>query len=89
MDFHVGDRVEYTREGGTLHPGDTGLVVRVEGGFVGVRWDRPIRLGHTCKGACDDGYGRWVFDNEIAHETLDTFEPSTDDELLRLLSVSE
>ena len=63
--FKIGDCVMKVNDAGSdgFRVGDIGTICYVpkksESDTVGVRGDRYTG-GHTCSGACEDGYGWWV-----------------------------
>lgn len=70
--YEVGDRVVYT---GTdwEHPeyidrGETGTVVELYPGSVGVCWDKKDNNRHDCDGNCPRGHGWYVYKKEVMPE---------------------
>lgn len=50
-------------DGNNYIVGVTGTVIRTDGDGtkrLGVRWDEPNGMMHTCGGACENNYGWWV-----------------------------
>lgn len=97
MKFDVGDRVEalrdYPQGNENILRGWTGTVVKVDGGYppIGVRWDNgnpkygqqegDARL-HDCHGSCEDGYGWFVYTDDICileEVVSEDFDVSSDD----------
>ena len=67
--FQIGDRVRLIKDhpdgNGSLHVGDTGTVCDQSGdGRPGVEWDVYFG-GHDCFGNCRDGYGWYVYENQL------------------------
>jgi hypothetical protein len=58
-----------------IKAGDIGTVVVVRKYDVGIEWDNklPYGYGHDCDGKCKDGYGTWVFPQDIIIPTLPEF----------------
>lgn len=83
-EFKVGDRVvciednPYGNE--DIFVGSTGTVcVEDCDGDVGVCWDDKIDAGHDCDGACEYGFGWYVYPDNIELDT-EAYKPFEFDE---------
>ena len=71
MKFKVGDvvscLVDHPDNNSEIWAGTTGVVVavRADGYRLGVKWDISVKSGHSCEGACEDGYGWWIDSNNV------------------------
>ena len=79
--FQVGDRVRLIRPelSASLLVGETGTVKVVMGVSVGVESDNYSH-GHSLDGRCQNGYGWWIYDENL--ELIK--EESVEDELVDL-----
>lgn len=69
--FKIGDRVEFIDES-IFHNakiGDRGEIVNTSktscGLAYGVKLDYRRDVFHNCAGSCENGYGQWVYENQI------------------------
>lgn len=81
--FRVGDRVVAKHRIDDLIPKDAAGVVSLLGyPSIGVVWDEFVG-GHTLGGFCEDGFGWWVVEGEIA--LLAEEEPEIESDISDLL----
>lgn len=80
--FNIGDRVVYIDDSPVAHPnifiGYNGTVCSVEGCRIGVRWDDQIQFGHSCDGACEKGFGWYVFESQLRRDEDENVEIDED-----------
>ena len=67
-DFKIGDTVRSVKDcisdNDDITKGMLGTVVHLMSGTVGVQWEMDVG-GHACSNNCPDGYGWYVFPEEV------------------------
>lgn len=70
--YKVGDRVVYTGMNREKHEdierGETGTIVEISPGSIGVCWDKKVLGRHDCNRNCPKGHGWYVYKGEVMPE---------------------
>jgi hypothetical protein len=67
--FKLGDRIECVSQYGPVKPGDTGKVIQIVSDLsfieLGVKWDKPESIFHSCGGKCENGQGYYIPEKNV------------------------
>jgi len=64
MEYVIGDRVCAVHDIDHIEAGDTGTVTSLLYG-LGVAWDKYNHDAHNLEGACENGHGWWVGEEDV------------------------